>query len=107
LAIREKALGPEHPDLADSLVGLAEIALQGGRAADAVRLAKRAVLVRQKSDTPALELAQARFLLARALIDAGKSQVDAIALAEQARDAYRKAGGDALVEVERWLDRSR
>jgi eukaryotic-like serine/threonine-protein kinase len=104
LTIREKALSPEHPDIANSLVGLAEVALEQRRAGDAVGLARRAVALREQANAPPVKLAQARFVLARALAEAGPSRVEAIALAEQARDAYRDAGSDALDDVERWLE---
>jgi eukaryotic-like serine/threonine-protein kinase len=106
LAIHEQALGSEHPDIAYSLVGLARVALARGRAADAVVLADRAVKVRKDGDAPTGDLAEARFVLARALWDASRERPRALAVAEQAREAYREAGhGKAteLAEVEAWL----
>jgi eukaryotic-like serine/threonine-protein kinase len=103
LAILEKTLGPEHPHLAHPLIGLAEVALEQRRHDDAVVLARRAVTVEQ-ARVPPREVADARFVLARALVEAGSSRAEAVALAEQARDAYREAGSDALDEVERWLE---
>jgi eukaryotic-like serine/threonine-protein kinase len=106
LAIREQALGSEHPDLAHPLVGLARIALARGRPADAAALAERAVKVRGDGDAPGGDVAEARFVLARALWDASRERPRALALAEQAREAYREAGdGKAmeLAEVEAWL----
>jgi eukaryotic-like serine/threonine-protein kinase len=106
LAIKEEALGPEHPDLAYSLVGLSRVALARGRAADAVVLAERAVKVREDGSAPAGEEAEARFVLARALWDASRERPRALAVAEQAREAYREAGdgeATALAEVEAWL----
>ena len=43
LAIREKALGPDHPDVAQSLNNLAELYSAQGRYADAEPLYKRAL----------------------------------------------------------------
>jgi tetratricopeptide (TPR) repeat protein len=106
LAIWDKALGPDHPDAAHALVGLAKIELQDGRPADAVPLAERARTLREAGDVAPIALAQARFVLARALVGAGRSHAEAVALAEQARDAHREAGEaaqDDLAEVERWL----
>jgi tetratricopeptide (TPR) repeat protein len=110
LAIREKALGPEHPELAVALLGLAKIALAQQRPSDAVPLAERAVALREKAGVAADRQAKARFMLARALWDArtddGRDRARAIALAEQARGAFRAAGkGQArpLAEVEAWL----
>jgi hypothetical protein len=65
-------------------------------------LARRAV--REQGSVPPVNLAEARFVLARALAEAGASRVEAVALAEQARDAYREAGNDAVDEMERWLE---
>jgi eukaryotic-like serine/threonine-protein kinase len=106
LAIREQALGSGHPDLAYPLVGLAGVALATGRAADAVVLAERAVKVREDGDAPAGEVGEARFVLALALWDAGTERSRALAVAEQAREAYREAGdarATKLAEVEAWL----
>jgi eukaryotic-like serine/threonine-protein kinase len=104
LAVREKALGLEHPRVAYALVGLAKVALEQRRAGDAVVLARRALTLREQGNVPSVKLAEARFVLARALAQAGPSRVEAVALAEQARDAYREAGSDALDDVERWLE---
>jgi eukaryotic-like serine/threonine-protein kinase len=104
LAIRERSSVAEHPDVALSLVGLAAIALEQHRASDAVELARRAVSVRERGNVLPIELAEARFVLARALVEAGSSPVEAARLAEQALDAYREAGSDAVVEVERWRE---
>jgi hypothetical protein len=43
LAIREKALGPEHPDVASSLSDLADLYRRQRRVADALELSRRAV----------------------------------------------------------------
>ncbi len=109
LAINEKVLGPEHPNLASSLMGLAEVALARHQPGDAVPLARRAVALREQVDAKAA-LANARFLLARALwdapISAGRDRARALALAQQARDVLRAAGkGSArvLAMVEQWL----
>jgi eukaryotic-like serine/threonine-protein kinase len=108
LTIREKILGPEHPDVALSLVGLAWVALEQHRPSDAIPLAQRAVTLREQAGVQAELLAEARFALARALAeapdDAGRDQVRASRLAEQARDDYRVAGNSGgLAEVEAWL----
>jgi tetratricopeptide (TPR) repeat protein len=110
LAIWEAALGPAHPHVAYALMGLAEVALAQGRPADAVAPARRAVSVRNDAQAPATEVAQARFLLARAWWEApdgaSRDRPGAVHEAEQARDAYREAGSsraDELVMVESWL----
>jgi eukaryotic-like serine/threonine-protein kinase len=106
LTIREKILGPEHPDVAGTLLGLARVALARDRATDAVSFARRAVTLREHDDVLATDLAEARLVLARALVQAGQSRAQAVTLAEQARETYREAGDrerDALAEVEQWL----
>jgi tetratricopeptide (TPR) repeat protein len=52
LAIREKALGPDHPDVAQSLNNLALLYLQQGRYAEAEPLLKRALAIREKALGP-------------------------------------------------------
>ena len=49
LAIREKALGPDHPDVATSLNNLAELYRAQGRYADAEPLYKRVIGNTRKS----------------------------------------------------------
>ena len=48
LAIREKALGPDHPDVAASLNNLAVLYAAQGRYADAEPLYKRSLAIREK-----------------------------------------------------------
>ena len=49
LAIREQALGPEHPDVAASLENYAALLREVGRAAEANTLAARADLIRTRA----------------------------------------------------------
>ncbi len=49
LAIREKALGPDHPDVARALNDLANLYEDQGRNADAEPLYKRSLVIRQKA----------------------------------------------------------
>jgi eukaryotic-like serine/threonine-protein kinase len=113
LAIQEAALGPEHPNVAFSLVGLGNVALAQHRASDAVPLVERAVRLREVGESLPDDLAAARFALARALWEADLQRSRAIAIAKQARDAYRDAGEShvtELAEVDTWLakhDRAR
>ena len=46
LAIRDKALGPDHPDVADSINNLAELYRAQARYADAEPLYKRSLAIR-------------------------------------------------------------
>ncbi len=50
MAIREKALGPEHPDLATSLENYAALLRQTARTDEAERLEARAKTIRAKHD---------------------------------------------------------
>ncbi len=52
LAIREKALGPDHPDVANSLYNLAWLLLENGDYAEAKTLFSRALQIREHSFGP-------------------------------------------------------
>ncbi len=52
LAIREKALGPEHPDVGQGLNNLAELYRTQGKYAEAAPLHKRALAIREKALGP-------------------------------------------------------
>jgi Tetratricopeptide repeat len=52
LAIREKALGPDHPDVAEALNTLAQLYVRQGRYAEAEPLYKRALAIREKALGP-------------------------------------------------------
>jgi eukaryotic-like serine/threonine-protein kinase len=109
LAIYEKKLGPEHDLAAYALVGLARVALGQGRVADAVAFAKRAVMIRENGDVPAENLAEARFVLARATWEAGGDRAQALSLARAARDGWRQVGAEPpeIDQVEAWLAKRR
>jgi|GEM_PF-543585 len=107
LAILEDVLGDEHSDLAYPLIGLANVASAQTRFEDAVRFARRAVQVRERGEVPPAVLAEARLVLARALLRSGGDRDVAIELATQARDALRSAGAgqaELLGEAQAWLD---
>ncbi|MFN0249484.1 MAG: tetratricopeptide repeat protein [Kofleriaceae bacterium] len=110
LAIYEKALGPAHPDVATALTGIAQESLALGRIPAARTAAERALSIRDQPDTPAFELAETRFVLARALWSDVSARPRARVLAEQARDGFGAAAGagaKSLVEVTAWLDPAR
>ena len=56
LAIREKALGPDHPDVATSLNNLAELYEAQGRYADAEPLYKRRWRYEKKRSVPIIPM---------------------------------------------------
>ncbi|MBL9104635.1 MAG: serine/threonine protein kinase [Myxococcales bacterium] len=111
LALREKAFGADHPDIANILVDLAELELKAG--GDAVPSATRALAIREgHSDSIQSDLAEARYLLARALIAGEPTAVErarARTLAQAARDGFAGAKDRApeLAKVEAFLARLR
>ncbi|HEY4119866.1 MAG TPA: serine/threonine-protein kinase [Byssovorax sp.] len=105
LAIDEAGLKPDHPDLAYALVGLGLADLGLGKAGDAAPILERALRLREGHAPPRL-LAEARFALARALVDAGGDRARSIALAKDAADGYASAGrafGQERADVAAWL----
>jgi tetratricopeptide (TPR) repeat protein/tRNA A-37 threonylcarbamoyl transferase component Bud32 len=106
LEIREKALPADHPHLAYSLLGLSRVALARNQPLDAIEPARRALQIREDARELEPGLAEARFVLARALVASEAATREAIGLAEQARVAYQNRGprdADALAIVEEWL----
>lgn len=105
LAIEEKALGPDHPNLAYDLLGLADGETEAGKHADAIAHIERALALREAHGSPPVEVAEARYKLAKALVKSNGDQTRALKLATQARDAYRAdaAQTENAEAVERWL----
>ncbi len=106
LAILEDTLGPKHPTATYPMVGLAQVALEQGESETARVYAERAVSVRESAGTSASGLADARFLLARALWSKRSQRSRAHALALEARDGYRddvQGSADGLPAIEDWL----
>ena len=104
LALLEKTVGPKHPDLADALIGIGLTELKSNAPRRAVPPLERALTLRVTAGDP-LDIARARFALARALAAVG-DQPRALALADEARDVYAKTdvtSARELVEVDRWL----
>jgi serine/threonine-protein kinase len=112
LSIFEKALGPEHMFVAYALTGLARANLGLGRGGEARALAERALKLREAASTPAYDLADTRFALARALWASGGDRSRARDLALVARSGYLQSGASTwkteLAEIDDWLrERSR
>jgi tetratricopeptide (TPR) repeat protein len=107
LARMERSLDPGHPFVAWPLLGLATLHLDLDQPAEALPLAEQALRVLEPHPDAASDLAQARFLMARALAGAGLDMPRAIALARQARDTYRTIASptheQALADIETWL----
>src|SRR5204863_39128 len=70
LAIREKALGKDHPDVSYSLENLGAALIGVRQPAKAIPVLERAIAIRSKESASAEDLAEPRFSLARALWDA-------------------------------------
>ena len=105
LAVDDKALGPKHPHLIDSLKGIARVELDRHAAERARPPLERALTLAEAQPDPA-ELAEVRFLLAQALWGVGEPK-RALALAAQARDGFAKGGAPVrsnLDEVVAWLN---
>jgi tetratricopeptide (TPR) repeat protein len=106
LNIREKALGPEHPDVASSLSNLGEVFNKQGKYDKALRNYERALAICEKKTCKAGIVPEIRFNLARALWEkGGPSRGRSLTLAERVRDAYSKMEQKKkeLLEVEEWL----
>lgn len=91
-------------------LGRAEIALAQQRFIDALPLAQRSLAVLEAAGATADALANARFVLARALWDIpiahGRDRLRALALAREARDGLPSAGSQADTRkyIAAWLD---
>jgi len=106
LAIREKALGTDHPLVAMNLTSLARSYVLAGKPLAAIPYLERGIAMRGPARGDSLGLAITRFTLARALWDSGKDRRQALALGQQAYDAFLKSGqprGKPFRELEAWL----
>jgi serine/threonine-protein kinase len=104
LAIFE-AISPTHPFVGLSLVGIADCLEEIGRPEEAVPAGERGLAL-LKDTKDQVQLALARFILAKALWAANTDRPRARKLAEQAREGF-KAGGLAaltgLAAVDKWF----
>ncbi|HWN69326.1 MAG TPA: serine/threonine-protein kinase, partial [Haliangium sp.] len=103
----ERSLNSGHPFMAAPLLSLAGLHLESDQPAKALPLAERALRVLEAHPDAASDLAEARFLIARALAATDQDMPRAITLARQARDTYRAiaspAHASAVAEVDAWL----
>jgi eukaryotic-like serine/threonine-protein kinase len=105
VAAAEK-LGANHPAAARALTGLGRDQLALGEPVLAAADLDRALKIREAHPTLPADLAETRFLLARALVSSKGDLARARRLAVAARDAYRGSFRvKELAAVERWLDR--
>ncbi len=73
LAIREKALGPDHPDVGRSLIALADLCEDQGQFADAEKLFRRSLAIFEKAPgAGSLDLARSLHGLAGSLLSQGQ-----------------------------------
>jgi len=106
LAIDLKLLGPAHPDLAYDLKGVADALAGLGRTRDAIPYFERALAIRESTQTPAEQVANSRYSLAKALWTTG-DRGRALRLAHQAYAGYTgtSAGNtkEMAADVQGWL----
>jgi tetratricopeptide (TPR) repeat protein/predicted Ser/Thr protein kinase len=109
----EKTLGPHHPNVAvlrdimvSSLIDLADAALAKDDSDGAREHAEHAVSICEAGETSSERLADARFVLARALWTDPSQRSRSRMLAEQAHDAYVGLARpeDVASDIEQWLD---
>jgi tetratricopeptide (TPR) repeat protein len=105
LAIWERELEPDHPNLAAPLTALGWSWARRGDRGRAVPSLERALRIREARDPDPAGLGETRFALAWALADGGPTKDRALALARQAREDYAKTGRkqDRVAEVDLWI----
>lgn len=106
LAIKERELDPEHWELAFPLTELGLSWIGQGKPIQALVPLERALAIRTAGASAPDLLAETRFALARALWEGKGPSNRALALAEQARADYGKAGGNQKRKagVDLWID---
>jgi tetratricopeptide (TPR) repeat protein len=103
----EARRGPGHIDLAAPLTGLGRVALSRGQASRAIELVEAALAIAERNAdrvTPR-QLAEIRFVLARALWAGGGDRARARELARQAADGQARRKGPEPAEIRAWLAR--
>jgi tetratricopeptide (TPR) repeat protein len=103
LANWEQALGPEHPDLMDPLIGIAIATARGGAIAEAIPFAERAVRLGETTGVAPRSLNRAQFELAQ-IRAAGGDRAGARRDAEAAIAGARALNDpDRVATIEGWL----
>ena len=103
LAIREKALGPEHPATATSLNNLASLYQAMGRHADALPLFERALSIKEKALGPEHPTTCASLNNLACLYQVMGRHADALPLLERALSIHEKARGPEHHETATFL----
>jgi eukaryotic-like serine/threonine-protein kinase len=99
-ALCEKVLGPRHLDTALALGRVGIVALERGDAARAKQAGERALAIYEGQSADPVDVAEARWVVARALAKQEKDKPRSKALAEQAAEAFRRAGPARAAELE-------
>jgi eukaryotic-like serine/threonine-protein kinase len=103
-SIWERELGPDSRLLAYGLTGIGISYLAEGNPASALVPLNQAMRIRDAQETDQFKRAETAFALARALWESNRDRSRAVALAEQAKEAYTKVGSKrAQSEVAVWL----
>jgi tetratricopeptide (TPR) repeat protein len=99
-----QSVGPDAPPALEQEFQVAEAELGAGSSQPSLPPLERALKRLESKEVTPAELAAARFVLASVLWNAGADRPRALALAESARETYRKDGHqrDALERLERW-----
>jgi tetratricopeptide (TPR) repeat protein/predicted Ser/Thr protein kinase len=99
-----KRLSADHPDVVDALQAIGRVELAAGRPARALPPLERSAAACDKPDMEAPIRGEGRFLLARALVDAGRDRARAVALARKSRADFVESHDDeSVAEVDKWL----
>jgi tetratricopeptide (TPR) repeat protein len=104
LAIREKALGPMHPEVGSVLVSLGHLEVELSNHAGALPLLERATAIYDAAEGEQVNEEEARWLIARVLVETGGDRARAVEQARLARTivaAQQDAG--TLAEIDEWL----
>ncbi len=105
LAIQEKTLAPDHPSVAVTLIRLGDIELAGGDPKAALERFERVLAIRAGREGEPLDLAEAKFAVARALQAANRDRARADSLLAEAEATFTELGpaGKAMLdEVAAW-----
>ena len=105
IGVIEKAVGANHPDLAEALLGFGQVQLERGAARDSLAPLERALKIRALEPGDGIELADIRFHLAQALFATGTRE-RAQQLVTQAIETYRNGNAatrEKLAEANAWV----